>query len=181
MPSRDLLLQTPLTSPTLKSAARRKGIAMPAVPGRRRGGEPYRGVANLRKFFHESMAAVCSGAIVSRRSSPRKNLVLPQEKSRSQIRLRFAARDSHRVNVRRGGKSAVARKCFTQRRIFEAAGMVDPAGRIAHRPQVLQAATNFASHRAARPVRRLKCFNRRDVSSCWRVRPPTAFSLPRRA
>jgi hypothetical protein len=34
------------------------GIAMPALPGRRRDGEPYRGVAILRKLFRELMAAV---------------------------------------------------------------------------------------------------------------------------
>jgi hypothetical protein len=91
------------------------------------------GVKDEEFFPYSVTALVAFGGEGHRHIIAAEKLVLPQEKMRSRICLRFVARPAHRVNVRNAGKSAVDHKCFTWRPIFAAGSEVDDAGRAAHR------------------------------------------------
>jgi hypothetical protein len=109
--------------------------------------QPYRSVANPRKHFHHSAAAAPSLAVTH---PPRKNLVLPHEKTVPRFCLRFVATKSHDVNVRRGWFLATRLKRLTQLRISHHAARRSHRAASRHAAQVLQATMDFQGNESAR-------------------------------
>jgi hypothetical protein len=95
---------------------------------------------------------------------PRKNRVLPHEKSVPQFCLRFVATKSHDVNVRRSPLLATRLKRLARLRISHHTAR--HARRISspHAAQVLQATMDFGAFESARRVMRIKRLKRRDFS-----------------
>src|ERR1700760_565688 len=127
----------------------------PRVRGDDGGGaiQPYRRVANLRKFFHQSVTAATSLAVTH---PPRKSRLLPHEKTAPQFCLRFVATKSHDVNVRRGSFLATRLKRLTQLRISHRTAQHARRAVSPHAAQVLQATIDFAAYASARRVMRIK-------------------------
>jgi hypothetical protein len=90
---------------------------------------------------------VAAAAFLAVTSSPRKNLVLPHEKSAPQFCLRFVATKSHDVNVRRGPLLATRLKQLTRLRISHHAARHARRAASSHAAQALQATMDFKSVR----------------------------------
>jgi hypothetical protein len=113
---------------------------------------------------------------------PRKNLVLPHEKSAPQFCLRFVATKSHDVNVRRGLLLATRLKRLTRLWISRQAARHARRAASSHAAQVLQATMEFRACASARRIMRIKRLKRRAFSQpSARRRAQLAFSLPQRA
>jgi hypothetical protein len=69
--------------------------------------------ADVRGRRSRNQRPKCSAVAIA----PQKNLILPQEKLRKTLCLRFAARLAHAVNVRAMREMRIKVKCFPRRRI----------------------------------------------------------------
>jgi hypothetical protein len=136
-------------------------------------------VANLRKFFHQSVAAAFFSPSRIRRekasSCRKKNRAnsaatsLPQD---SRMHLMFGAARFLATRLKRLSRLRISH--HTARHSRRAASP--------HAAQVLQATMEFRRDEAARLAMRLKHLKRRTFSSCPRAaRAWLAFGLPQRA
>jgi hypothetical protein len=141
--------------------------------------QPYRRVANPRKFFRQSMAAAFFSPPRIRRE---KALALPQENLCNLRCLQFAARLSYEVNVRRGSLLATRLKRLTFKRISHHTARHWRRASSPHAAQVLTPTMDFRRGDASRLAMRLKRFTSPAFSSRLRAaRPRTAFGLLQRA
>jgi hypothetical protein len=115
-------------------------------------------------------------------SSPRKNLVLPHEKTAPQFA--FGSSQRNRMTLMFGAVRFLATrlKCIAQLRISQHTARHARRDASGHAAQVLQATMDFRACESARRVMGSKRLKRRAFSlSSARRRAKTAFGLPQRA